>query len=89
MCPQIAPLRGGIFTLITFVNRHIQVIFVIVNVHDLIQFDASSFAASVQLTQKRKIISLRHLQYGLGCVGVNYGYWIIDPHLGTRYDEQF
>ena len=20
---------------------------------------------------------------GLGWVGVNYGYWIIDPHLGT------
>ena len=54
MCPQIAPLRGGIFTLITFVNRPIQVIFVIVNVHDFIQFDASSFAASVQLTQKKE-----------------------------------
>ena len=22
-------------------------------------------------------------QSGLGWVGVNYGYWIIDPHLGT------
>ena len=52
MCPQIACPRGGIFTLVAFVNHPIQVIFVIINVHDFIQFDAPSFAAFVQLTQK-------------------------------------
>ena len=58
MSPQMACSRGGIFTLVAFVNRPIQVIFLIINVHGFVQFDASSFAASVQLTQKREIISL-------------------------------
>ena len=52
-------------------NRPIQVI--CVNVHDFIQFDASSFAASVQLTQKREIISLTFETFTIL----------------TRYDDKF
>ena len=63
MCPKISCLRGGIFTLVAFVNRPIQVIFGIINVHDFIQFDASFFAACVQLTKKGKMVSLQDLQY--------------------------
>ena len=63
MSLQSAPMRGGIFTVVAFWNPSVYVIFVLINVHDFIQFDASSFAAFIQLTQIRKIISLRHLQY--------------------------
>ena len=54
---QIGRLRGAISTLVAFVGRHIiiKVIFAIINIHNFLQFDASSFASSVKLTQKREI----------------------------------
>ena len=56
MSPQIFPLGGVIFTQVAFVSfcPITKVIFAMINIHDFPQFDASSFAASVQLAQKRK-----------------------------------
>ena len=68
MGPQahLSNKKKKIFTLVTFVNRPIQVIFDIINIHDFNQFGASSFAASVQLTKKREnYLCLRHLCYTL------------------------
>ena len=50
----MSPLKGGIFTLVAFVRNPltIQVIFAMINIHHFVQFDASSFAAPVELTQR-------------------------------------
>ena len=53
-------LRGGIFTLIAFVSHPI-ISFAMINIHHFLQFDVSSFAASVQLTQKGKMQKLSML----------------------------
>ena len=57
MSPQTTPPKGSIFTLVAFVRNPltIKVIFAMIIIHHFLQFDASSFAAFVQLTQKRKI----------------------------------
>ena len=57
MLSQIARTRGGIFTLVAFVSRPIliKVIFANINIHHLFQFDATSIAASIQLTEKSEI----------------------------------
>ena len=51
MSPQTAPPKGGIFTLVAFVRNPltIKVIFAMINIHHILQFDAPSFAASGQL----------------------------------------
>ena len=54
MGPQMAPMRGGIFTLVAFFSLPImKVIFGMI--HHFRQFDVSPFAASAQLTKKREI----------------------------------
>ena len=56
MCFQIVRSRGCIITLVAFVSCQliIQAIVALINIHHFIQVDASSFAASVQLTRKRE-----------------------------------
>ena len=52
MSPQTAPPKGSyIFTLVAFVRKplKIKVIFAMINIHHIPQFDAPSFAASGQL----------------------------------------
>ena len=56
MFPQMAPLRGGISTLVAWVIRPIiiKIISAMIIFHHFFQFDVTSFDASVQLTQKEK-----------------------------------
>ena len=57
MSPQTAPPKGSIFTLVAFVRNPltIKVIFAMIIIHHFLQFDASSFAASVRPTKNNLI----------------------------------
>ena len=56
MCFQMALPRGSIFTLVAFEGHPImKELFAKINIHHCLQFDAFSFAASVQLTQLEQI----------------------------------
>ena len=61
MCPQIACLKGGIFTLFAFQRCliiMIKVFFATINIHYFLQYDVSSFGASAQLTKKSENLRL-------------------------------
>ena len=56
MCPQIACMRRDIITLVAFKSHLIiKMILASTNTHHFHEYDASSCAASIQLTKKGKI----------------------------------
>ena len=66
MCPQMAPVRRQIFTLVAFVSSPIiKVIFAMINIHHFPQFDVSSLASYFQLIKKENFNQkhLRHLLF--------------------------
>ena len=56
MCSQMACVRGVIFTLVAFLTPSIviKVIFVKIDIHQFLHFDAFAFTTSVQLIQERE-----------------------------------
>ena len=45
------------------------------------KINSTTLHSTLKCSAKRFVLVT--LEVGLGWVGVNYGYWIIDPHLGT------